>query len=450
MFHRPGLPLDLPQPDDLWTRLATCAVVCSGLGRNQCALVDGALTVDHGSGYGRLVLAPVAGGRFLLLGDAHGSTLETGRRRPTDPFEDAPTWLPWEWLDRTGNTAPHLAYWWDGAWARATLPDDWDDDGLGSLVGWYATDTDTVTRVAALIRDGADASAVQQAVRVLVDRAASRTVDTGSVTDALAPVAGADPVRALETARLLGLTEGSDDPGLPAGSGGPAPVDFPLIGLDEWGLLVGDAVRRADDHWLEWADQDPSGRVTDLAGLRDEVEARPPGQRPAWADLLDPGVPYAPPWPGPPTTPSVTPARLDADGRSALLDRIRAILTGAAEGYDWTQLRLSYRSLVGYAGGELTALLPDGEHQLSLPPSLRTRMAALRSATYAWPLGAWFSVDLVLERSAGWRITYDREGEPAFCLAPTAFSYALDARYFPRDPAHTPLWLAERLRAARG
>lgn len=544
MFHRPGLPADLPPPDVLWTRLATCAVISSGLGGHGCALIDAALTVDRGDS--RLVVARVAGGGFLLLGDDHGSIPARGRRRPNDPFRDAPVWFPWEWLERTGNTAPDLAYWWDGAWARTALPDDWDDDGLGSVVGRWATESGAVTEIAALIPGGAEASAVQEALRALVDRAASRTMDSGPLGDLFAPVSDADSGRALETARLLGLTSEEAVPELAAGSGSSGSLPCPLIGSDEWGLLVGDAMRaaaelpcrspatgssalvgqlaaavrssvlgdadrcvivygplrcwvlstegggelvrstgitellqrlrdeeahpehgcwlyarvtvgrrdsqveRAYDHWPEWAADEPWGRVTDLAGLHDEIEARSPEWRPAWADLLDPGVPYAPPWPGPPTTPSVAPARLDAAGRSALLDVIRALVAGAAEGHDWTWLRLSYRSLVGYAGGELTALLPDGKRLLSLPPSLRAQMGALRSATYSESRGAWFSVDLLLEGSSGWRITYDREGEPGFCLPPPAFSYALDARYFPRDRAHTPPWLAERLRAARG
>ncbi|WP_116247599.1 hypothetical protein [Nocardiopsis sp. FIRDI 009] len=540
-FHRPGLPSDLPPPADLWARVGALAVVCAG-GADEprgCEAVDGALVVDRrGDGF-RLAL--VEGGRAVLAGNDHESSPAGGRRRPVDPFEGAPDWLPWDWLGRERPTGADFVYWWDGEWSRVAYPDDWDDDGLAGAVGRLADHEAAVEEITDLVDDLSDGRTDRDAVRDLVRRAATRTVDAATVAAVLAAVDGADPGRALDAARFLGLT-GDEAPELPAGRGGPASGGIAPIGTDEWGLLVGDAMRsggerprpapdpaaaaalvdrirdrvldgddtcvlvfgalgpwtlvreggkgvpalsgvpelllrlreeeadpdhgrwlflratvtrdgarleRVHDHWPAWGVGDPTGMVADLCGLRAEMAARSPAWRPDWADLLDGRALLPLPWPGPPGRPSVPPLRVGPGERAALIDDVATLLRGAVE-EEWTRLTLTYRALVGYAGGTLTVTGPEGEHRTGPPPRLRPAMAALRSASHVPGRGTWFRAELVLERSSGWRITYDRDGEPDFALPPPAFSYALDARYFPRDPVHTPPWLGERLRAARG
>ncbi|WP_433699243.1 hypothetical protein [Nocardiopsis sp. CA-288880] len=574
-FHRPGLPFDLPEPEILWARTGVYASVCAGLGRADC-VAEGAVIRRGGAGGGAgFQLVRVAGGRFLLVGEHGFDSPERGWARPVDPFEGAPDWLPWEWLER--RPCPDFAYWWDGAWARTAYPDDWDDDGLGAAVEGADAGL-LVWRMEILDPDtgGFGRGPLRDALEALVARAEERAVDAGALEAVLGYLeehtGDARPGRALECARDLGLTGDGEPAGVPAGQGGPASGGWPLIGLGERLLLVGDAMRSAGeldrpgavtvlplpgagaqgpsapppvpdgtgrpgtallaelaasaeavrdrnadggalvlvfraprpggltlddgaaapvgtglpellerlrsreahpergrwlfaritvsggeavlervyDHWPSWERGRPDGTPESLEFLAAEMAARSPAWRPAWAALLDEASAFDPPWPGPPGRPSVPPARPDAAGRVALLDRIGDLLRAAAGRRDWERLRLSYRALVGYAGGTLVATGPAGDEELGLNEDLRAAMARLRSVTYSEGRGAWFGAELVLERNGGWRIVYDRDGEPRFSVPPPAFSYALDARYYPRDSGRVPPWLGERLRSARG
>lgn len=436
MFHRPGLPSDLPAPEDLWGLAGAVAVVSAGSGVQDGALVDRSLSVGRaGAGFRFL---RVGDERFVLLGEDPGSSPATGLRRPTDPFDGAPSWLPMEWLERHRTAAPHFLYWWEGTWVRAAYPDDWEDDGLSNLLGWSATPEATVDEVARLL--GPDAG--PGAAEALVARALDRDLTRETVADATAGVPGFDTGTAVTVVHGLGLTEGTDPPEIPAGNDPPPVRSVPLIGRDEWALLVGDAMRLAG----ETEGYDPTGRADPAL-----LEQGPPAEgAPAWADLLDPRTRWAPPWPGEPGVPSVPPVEMEPRERALLLDRIRALVTEAADHLPWQVLRLVHRALVGYSGGSLVAVCEDGEYLVPLPEELRGEMALLRSATFSPGYGAWFTARLTLERGSGWHVAYDRVNEPMFSFPPTAFSYALDARYFPRDDARTPLWLSERLRAAGG
>ena len=614
-FHRPGLPSDLPGPELLWARTGVYAAVCAGLGLTDCVAEDGVVRRGDGADGDGFRLARVAGGRFLLVGAHRFRSPERGWPRPVDPFEGAPDWLPWEWLERV--PCPDFAYWWDGAWARTAYPDDWDDDGLGPAVEGADADM-LVWRMEILDpdTDGFGRGPLREALATLVARAEEHAVDAaslGAVIGYLEHTGDTGTERALECAHGLGLTGDSEFPVLPAGQGGPASGGCPAVGLGEQLLLVGDAMRSAGeftrpeavtvlgvprspdrgtgrgvsdaepwitegagearsapvpgpsgapgaaddgpprpaegvdppagsasgsallsevsalaaavgdrvaggsgdvcvlvfraphawgltsedgsdvpsdtglpellerlrrqeahpergrwlfaritasprevllervyDHWPTWENGASDGTPENLGFLADEMAARSPGWRPAWAALLDDASAFDPPWPGPAGTPSIPPLRPDPEGRVALLDRIGFLLRAAAGRRDWDRLRLSYRALVGYAGGTIVATGPAGDEELGLDEELRAALADLRSATYSEGRGAWFRAELVLERAGGWRVVYDRDGEPDFSVPPPAFSYALDARYYPRDSGRVPPWLAERLRSARG
>ncbi|XKK41709.1 hypothetical protein HFP72_16370 [Nocardiopsis sp. ARC36] len=160
-------------------------------------------------------------------------------------------------------------------------------------------------------------------------------------------------------------------------------------------------LERVYDHWPSWERGRRDGTPENLEFLAAEMAARSPAWRPAWAALLDEASAFDPPWPGPPGRPSVPPARPDAAGRVALLDRIGDLLRATAGRRDWERLRLSYRALVGYAGGTLVATGPAGDEELGLNEDLRAAMALLRSVTYSEGRGAWFGAELVLERNGG-------------------------------------------------
>src|SRR5690625_4203886 len=251
VFHRPGLPSDLPAPEDLWGRAGVVAAVAAGTGVEDGALVDRSLSVGRpGAGFH---LLRVGDERFVLLGEDPDSSPATGLRRPIDPFDGAPSWLPVEWLERHRMSGPHFIYWWEGTWVRAAYPDDWDDDGLRNLLGWSATQGTTVEEVARLLGP----SAAPDAAEGLVARALERDLTRETVADAAVGVPGFDTGTAVTVAHGLGLTEGSELPEIPAGDGPPPARSVPLIGRDEWALLVGDAMRLAG----ETEGYDPTGRA---------------------------------------------------------------------------------------------------------------------------------------------------------------------------------------------
>ncbi|CAL9489347.1 hypothetical protein SUDANB121_03220 [Nocardiopsis dassonvillei] len=567
MFHLPGSPSDLPHPEVLWARAGAYAAVCAGLGLTECVPGPGAVHFRLVLG-SRFCLARVAGGRFLLIGHDPENTGARSWTRPIDIFEGAPEALPWDWL--AGRPRPDFAYWWDGEWARAAYPDDWEDDGLAATVGWCADPddfTEWVARAALGAVDAAGAVSARKAVADLAARALDRTLDADALAAVLVHAArdGHDLAAAEALARRLGLT-GERDPERMEPSGSAPAGGRPAVGGHSLMLLLGDAMRaarelpgrgdpvtvlaaggapsgraeealaeaaalvrghllgdadrrvllyraphpyglvhddlspvatgpglhavleglrrhegdadgrwlfarltvtredaaleRAHDHWPEWmpgpVDEEirelgfahATGEPGDVAELRAEMERRPPSRRPPWADLLSDRAAEDPPRPGPPGRPSVPPLRIAPARRVDLLDGIADRMRCLAGGLEWSRLRLTYRALAGYAGGTLAAATPGGDRELPVGGDLRAALEVLRSATYIEGRGAWFTVDITVGRVSGWRIVYDRDGEPAFSLAPLAFDHALDLRYFPRDSTNVPPWLAERLRAA--
>lgn len=114
---------------------------------------------------------------------------------------------------------------------------------------------------------------------------------------------------------------------------------------------------------------------------------------------------------------------------------------------DWDHVELDYRAAGDHV--ELTGRvrrLSDGGYYLWEPPNgIRGLMARLRAGVYRPGRGTWFGVtahvglDTAIDYEYGW----DRE--PLWDRLPRASAFAADLDRFPRDAAHVPVWLAERL-----
>ncbi|SHI78426.1 hypothetical protein SAMN05421803_10277 [Nocardiopsis flavescens] len=121
-----------------------------------------------------------------------------------------------------------------------------------------------------------------------------------------------------------------------------------------------------------------------------------------------------------------------------------ALLDAAPE--DWTKLRLVYSGLVDCESVHLEALRPDGSGVGCVPPlALLHEFRQLRAGMSRPGTGTWYTVYYDLERPARYRVRYDHENEPHFDEPRDNDSYLRDLEHFPRDRAHMPDWLLERL-----
>ncbi|MFL1432017.1 MULTISPECIES: hypothetical protein [unclassified Nocardiopsis] len=127
------------------------------------------------------------------------------------------------------------------------------------------------------------------------------------------------------------------------------------------------------------------------------------------------------------------------------LRRIGTALLEAAP-QDWIKLRLVYAGLVDCESIHLEALLPDGHHVGRVPPlALLDELRELRAGMARPRTGTWYTAYYDLERPARYRVRYDHDNEPHFDEPRGNDSYLLDLEHFPRDRAHMPDWLLERL-----
>lgn len=81
-----------------------------------------------------------------------------------------------------------------------------------------------------------------------------------------------------------------------------------------------------------------------------------------------------------------------------------------------------------------------------VPPLLK----ALRAAMYRPGYGTWFSAVVTVTAAGKLDASYNYDDEPAWFYPVDPGSYAADMREFPRDDAHIPEWLRQRLLEHQG
>lgn len=117
----------------------------------------------------------------------------------------------------------------------------------------------------------------------------------------------------------------------------------------------------------------------------------------------------------------------------------------------WEEIHLSYAAVVDAATVSCTVIRVDGTTTKVNPPYRAVRLLPdLRAGMFEPGQGTWFSMRYVVEQSGKYHTSFDYDGEPEFDFSLADASYAADLARFPRDEAHLPGWLKEKLAAAAG
>jgi hypothetical protein len=113
---------------------------------------------------------------------------------------------------------------------------------------------------------------------------------------------------------------------------------------------------------------------------------------------------------------------------------------------DFTRVELEYSAVGLVSQAILRAFRLDGS-KTSFPdiPGIEDPVEDLRSVMYRENAGTWFSMKMSVtaEGSMDASFNYDDHPESGFEYAPSA--YRADLEQFPRDDAHIPGWLREKL-----
>ncbi len=128
----------------------------------------------------------------------------------------------------------------------------------------------------------------------------------------------------------------------------------------------------------------------------------------------------------------------------------QALLRVLPEGAESIALRMSV--LAPVMSGTVKASFPDGSSKgvrlgNRFDDDLVDRM---REAMYRPGSGTWFSVEMTVTAEGDMSAKFDYDNEPDFGLGGVdPVAYVNDAKKFPRDEAHQPAWLKQRMADGR-
>ncbi|PRX46538.1 hypothetical protein B0I33_107115 [Prauserella shujinwangii] len=147
---------------------------------------------------------------------------------------------------------------------------------------------------------------------------------------------------------------------------------------------------------------------------------------------------------GPPTgTPEDDPA-------DALLRRIGAQLIAVApEG--WRRIDFTATMATMVEDFALTVVLPDGgTPPVDPPPGIKPDLMDLRHRMYEPGRGTWLSLRLVIDPPGSYVVDFNFDLDPRWDPPVPDVVFQRDFEAYPRDPAHVPGWLRERLAGGAG
>ncbi|WP_139224347.1 hypothetical protein [Cellulomonas marina] len=116
----------------------------------------------------------------------------------------------------------------------------------------------------------------------------------------------------------------------------------------------------------------------------------------------------------------------------------------------WVSAELVYLELG--KTGEMRAFTtgPDGRTvRVKMPMSTVDAFDSLRAAMFRPGEGAWFTATCRISAERRVSFNFDFDSEPAFSSEISLGHVLEEMQTYPRDDAHTPVWLADRLVAAR-
>jgi hypothetical protein len=134
---------------------------------------------------------------------------------------------------------------------------------------------------------------------------------------------------------------------------------------------------------------------------------------------------------------------------SELYDVIGQGLLDAAPAV-WVEAGAIWRSVGKYGQGSFFAILEDGEKEtINVEHEVLRALDELRNLFAQPGTGAWFTATAGFDREGRITFDFDYDSEPQFTHSISVGHYLEEWEKFPRDEAHTPAWLAERLVQAR-
>ncbi|WP_415855459.1 hypothetical protein [Sinomonas sp. G460-2] len=126
-----------------------------------------------------------------------------------------------------------------------------------------------------------------------------------------------------------------------------------------------------------------------------------------------------------------------------------ALLRAVPDGAESLVLRMSI--LTAVKSGSAVAHFPDGSTKgVKLGRTLDTAVLdRLREVMYRDGSGTWFSIAVTVTADRGMSAKFNYDDEPDFRQTLDPVAYVNDAKKFPRDEAHQPEWLKQRLAEGR-
>ena len=124
-----------------------------------------------------------------------------------------------------------------------------------------------------------------------------------------------------------------------------------------------------------------------------------------------------------------------------------AFFASAPEG--WVSGDLHFRQVGKTGEFGRTATLADGtEVRFRMPSSIVRTFREMRTLMAQPGKGAWFTARCHIEASGRITFDFDYDNEPSWSTPTSVGHYLEEWEKHPRDPEHTPPWLAQRLQEA--
>nr|WP_052478459.1 hypothetical protein [Kibdelosporangium sp. MJ126-NF4]CEL18250.1 hypothetical protein [Kibdelosporangium sp. MJ126-NF4]CTQ90351.1 hypothetical protein [Kibdelosporangium sp. MJ126-NF4] len=124
-------------------------------------------------------------------------------------------------------------------------------------------------------------------------------------------------------------------------------------------------------------------------------------------------------------------------------DLVYALVDAAPPG--WLRMDLVCRATVDVQDFTLTVLTADGHAVMDIPDEAVEVVLRLRSEYYEPGEGTWFSLRFIVDPPTRFRIIHNLGWDPEWQSAVDPQAWTRDLEAFPRDAAHIPPWLRDRL-----
>ncbi|MEU8345928.1 hypothetical protein SAMN05443665_102195 [Actinomadura meyerae] len=112
----------------------------------------------------------------------------------------------------------------------------------------------------------------------------------------------------------------------------------------------------------------------------------------------------------------------------------------------WRRIDLRILMLAGVTDLRLSVIMPDGSSPAADPPRECAQIAAeLRSMMYRPGEGTWFGMRFMMDPPSAYWVSFNADFDPGWEPPAAPEEWARDLALFPRDDAHVPGWLRERL-----